>query len=436
MKQNKFNRNLRVSAILILLILIALIFYLLFFHKSISKDDKTSEEKNTSTEQIRDTASKEDTMQANDITTFNSKTSLQVKNFSVKLFQEAQNKNKNTLISPISVLYALGVTANGANNHTKDEFEQVIGVDMDAWNQFMYAYQKNQPVGEKHQIKIANSLWINQKAKYELNQNYKKNIEKNFQSEIFQKPFEKKTVDQINEWVDTNTNHMIPSIIDELNENQIMEVINAVSFEAQWEQVYTKEDVNEADFTQEDQSTQQIKMMYQKEHKYIEGDNETGFIKYYADHSFAFVALLPKEGQSMEDYIAKLSGEKLDALLTQAKDISVETGIPKFKTTDSMQLSKSLEDMGIQDAFSSKKADFSNMSEKKEKGLFIGNILHKTHIVIDEKGTKAGAATSVSMEGTSLQESPEVYLDRPFVYIIVDCKTNTPIFMGSVYHIK
>ena len=47
--------------------------------------------------------------------------------FSIKLFQQSIEKEKNSMISPLSVLIALSMTANGAKNETFTEMEKTIG---------------------------------------------------------------------------------------------------------------------------------------------------------------------------------------------------------------------------------------------------------------------------------------------------------------------
>jgi serpin B len=94
--------------------------------------------------------------------------------------------------------------------------------------------------------------------------------------------------------------------------------------------------------------------------------------------------------------------------------------------------------MGMQDAFSPTFADFSNLGvieNEQNKNIFINNVLHKTHISVAEKGTKAGAITVIGMNGAS--SGPDkiikyVYLNRPFVYMIVDTQHYLPLFIGSV----
>jgi len=180
--------------------------------------------------------------------------------------------------------------------------------------------------------------------------------------------------------------------------------------------------------------------MYSVENQYLEDENGKGFVKYYKDGKYAFVALLPDEDITVSEYIASLNGEKLQNLLAKSKSVKVYTSIPKFETEYDVELSDVLKVMGMEDAFDEDKADFAGMGTCKEGNVYINRVLHKTFISVDEKGTKAGAATAVEMttDGVAAQDDnrKEVYLDRPFVYMLVDCENQIPFFMGTVMEVE
>ena len=131
-----------------------------------------------------------------------------------------------------------------------------------------------------------------------------------------------------------------------------------------------------------------------------------------------------------------LTGEKISDLLESSTDCVVRTSIPKFETEYSKSLTEILGNMGMTDAFDPLSADFSALGSYKNGNLYISDVMHKTYISVAEKGTKAGAATSISVNATgapSIMEEPkEVYLDRPFVYMLIDCENNVPFFIGTL----
>ena len=124
----------------------------------------------------------------------------------------------------------------------------------------------------------------------------------------------------------------------------------------------------------------------------------------------------------------------LRELLTPVEYASVDAGLPMFTTTYQTELTDALRALGINDAFDEQVADFSPMGESEDGPLYVSQVIHKTYVDVNEEGTRAAAVTSVGMDGASgTPDSPvvnEVILDRPFVYLIVDQQTMTPVFMG------
>jgi len=86
--------------------------------------------------------------------------------------------------------------------------------------------------------------------------------------------------------------------------------------------------------------------------------------------------------------------------------------------------------MGMPIAFTTG-ADFSGMTGNHD--LFIGDVIHKAFVSVDETGTEAAAATAVVMEMTAMPQPPmEVSIDHPFIFLIRDIETNTVLFVGRV----
>ena len=178
--------------------------------------------------------------------------------------------------------------------------------------------------------------------------------------------------------------------------------------------------------------------MYGSEGTYLEDENATGFMKRYKGGKYAFVAMLPNEGVSVSEYIESLDGESITALLANPQYATVDTSIPKFETEYDVEMSAILQAMGMTDAFNVSTADFTGLGTYTDMNIYISRVLHKTYISVGEKGTKAGAATVVEMEcGSAMPTEPkEVYLDRPFVYMLVDCENNIPFFIGTLMDVN
>jgi len=354
--------------------------------------------------------------------------------FAVLLFQNNTSSGDNLLISPLSVLCALAMTANGARGETLTQMEAAFGLSVPELNDYLHAYLERLPTGDKYKISVADSIWFKDDESLAVEQSFLQTNADHYGASVYKAAFDNATLKGINAWVSDNTDGMIENILNEIPDESIMYLINALAFDAEWQDIYAENQVRDGTFTTGSGDTRDVEMMYSEEHNYLDDGNATGFIKYYADRKYAFAALLPNEGISIDNYVASLTGDGLMSTLQNAQSAAVKTALPKFESEYSVELSDILKCMGITDAFDVNFADFTGLGQSEKGNIFISRVIHKTYIAVDEKGTKAGAATMVEMSvtGALLEEPKTVYLDRPFVYMLIDCETNLPIFIGTM----
>ena len=361
--------------------------------------------------------------------------------FGVRLFQTTMEDGKNTLISPLSVLYALAMTANGADSETLAQMEQVLGMDAENLNSFMLAYMDLLPKDKACKMSLANSIWFKDDPRFEVKESFLQTNADYYDASIYKAAFDQGTLNDINAWVKKHTDGMIPEILDKIPEDAIMYLVNALAFEAEWDEIYEKTQVWGGDFTTEDGTRQDVEMMHSQENAYLEDDLATGFIKYYKGRKYAFVALLPNAGVTVSEYVDSLTGEHLLEMLSDPEHVQTIVTLPKFETEYDIEMSAHLEAMGMPDAFDYRVADFSRMGTYtgEDVNICIDRVIHKTFISVAEKGTKAGAATVVEMDtegAMSVEDYREVVLDRPFVYMLIDCETNLPFFIGTMMNVE
>ncbi|MBR5251196.1 MAG: serpin family protein [Oscillospiraceae bacterium] len=363
-----------------------------------------------------------------------------VADFAAKLLRQSAQNGESVVISPLSVLYALAMTANGADGETLAQMESVFGLDIDTLNSYLYSTVSTLPSDVGYDIDIANSIWItDDEGRFVVNDSFVKTVKSYYDAGVFQQTFNDATLKDINNWVTQKTNGRIQDILDKIDEDAVMYLVNALNFEADWQNEYVKQDVWEGVFNSPD-GAQNVDFMHENLHGYIENDDATGFVKYYKGREYAFVAMLPK--QDIDSFVANLDGEKLTDLLENIDhSTQVITALPKFETTFGTEMSESFKNLGMTDAFDWQTADFSKMGNARQEGenVVISRIIHKAFIRVAEKGTQAGAATVVEMvtEGAMIDppQPKEVILDRPFAYMIIDCKNNLPVFIGTVNQI-
>lgn len=348
--------------------------------------------------------------------------------FSAELMRNANQAGENTLISPISALYALSMTANGAKGDTLQEMETVLGMPLDDLNQWLYSYGRTL---ETEELKLANSIWFSNQEGFEVNREFLQCNADYYGVDIYTAPFDASTVRDINRWVAHKTDGMIPEMVDDV-EGWVMALINALCFEAAWEEEYEENDIVLNPFSLEDGTTILADYLVSSEDQFLQDDLARGFIKEYQGGRYAFLAMLPNEGVTVEQYIQNLSGTGLQQLLSNAEEFPVSVWIPKFETEFSVELVDALKRMGMELAFDNHLADFSGIAPN----VYIDTVKQKTYICVDEQGTKAAASTIVGMPYSAPMDPDArvefIKLDRPFVYLLMDMQTGIPIFIGTM----
>ncbi len=352
---------------------------------------------------------------------------------SMRFFDEisSQNPDKNIVFSPISISSVLGMLAGGAHGTTLSEIENLLADDADTVSNNIYTFLDNLPTTSK--ISNTNSMWIKNDDAFKVNNSYLQYNANFYNADVFKSPFDKTTVSAINSWVKKATDGEIKEMVNEIDKESCMFLINALTFDAEWSTPYAKECISNGSFTTPE-STVPAEMMRSNENYYIKTSNAEGFIKLYKNGDYAFVALLPDKSLNVNEYISSLKNSSFDAIIKSAREEDVIATMPKFDNKFSITLNDTLKNLGVSSAFDVTKSDFSKLGTYTGKKIYLSSVQQKAYISVNERGTKAGAVTLANITGkTSLpRETYYVTLDRPFVYAIVDTKTNIPLFIGKV----
>ena len=359
----------------------------------------------------------------------------------LSLLKNSLSEEENTLISGYSAAQALAMTANGANGNTLKEMMDVIGggTDISSFNDDMAGYNSGQPKDEECRLLTANSIWYkNDESRFRVNKDFLVKNKSVYDAQIFAAPMDNDTLDDINSWVNEHTDKMIPSILDELGDEVIMALVNAVTFDAKWTNPFDESYKSRGFFTAADGSGQDADVLSEEGGGYYLKDEEArGILKYYKGGRYAFAAILPNEGTSANDYAKGLTAEKFSGLINSSEYKSLEVQMPKFSADYEGHWVDTLKAMGIKDAFDGAAADFSKMGRSARSNICIGDVIQKTHIDVDEEGTRAAAATAViATDCCARLYDEKLTFDRPFVYAIVDTQTNIPIFIGTLNTLK
>jgi serine protease inhibitor len=359
-------------------------------------------------------------------------------NFAAELFKKSVSNGENSLVSPLSVMLALAMTANGADTQTRVEMETVLGgeIPLEDLNEYLYSYVKKLPSGGKYKLGIANSIWFrDDEDRLTVEKDFLQKNADYYGASAYKAAFDDKTLADINGWVKDKTDGMIDKILDQIDVDTEMYLINALVFDAEWDTVYKKNDIYTGSFTSYSGAKRDVPMMSSEETKYVNDGRATGFIKDYKDGKYSFLALLPNEDVPIDGYIESLTGEGLLNAVSSAQNAHVYAELPKFSYDYTVKLNDALRALGMPTAFDGGAADFSRLGRSAYGNLYIGEVLHKTFISVDELGTKAGAVTKVEIKAESAIQGYYVKLNRPFVYAIIDNTTNLPLFLGAVMDI-
>lgn len=351
--------------------------------------------------------------------------------FSWSLFEQLHDQGKDSLISPLSAFFALGMSANGADGQTLAQMEDTLGVPVDVMNKLSKSAIASAQ-GENRQLEIANSIWVKDIV---LSDEFQSVLKSDYAGEGFETKFDADAVKQINDWVSNKTDGQIPEMVsqEDLN-NLVLLLINALNFDAKWAEPYPEEAISTFEFTDAQGNTTETECLMSQEDQYVKTDSLHGFIRPYEKGRYSFAALIPvDEGESLDDALAHTDQTQLEQALHDPESRDIQAAIPSFTLDSSMSLNDALKALGITDAFD-ENADFSKMSEGHD--LMISSVKQKTKIKVDAKGTKAAAATSIGISETAAlvdEEEPVVITcDRPFMFLIIDNDSATPVFIGTL----
>ena len=342
-------------------------------------------------------------------------------------------KTDNWLVSPFSLQCALGMLSNGAAEETHDEILYALGLSQYSQEEVNTYFKKLieglSTVNSAITVKTANSVWGN--AGITLKEDFlKMNIE-NYSAMVSQLDFsDPSAVDQINAWCNQTTEGLIPSILDEVNPTAIVYLLNSLYFKARWESEFAPEKTQEGDFSA--LSGKMVKadfMQTQRMAAYVENEWFTSTSLSYQNGSYVMRLILPQPEISIDQVLQALS-ESDGNLWKNVVLADINLKMPRFTLENKMNLIPALQALGMKKAFTNE-ADFSSMSDI---ATYISLVQQATRLKVDEEGSEGAAVTVI--EGDLMSPLPEekvdFFLDRPFLFQIIEPATGTVLFIGQV----
>jgi len=353
----------------------------------------------------------------------------------------AQTKSKeNFLYSPYSVSSALTMTYTGSAGTTKDAMAKVLGLDPKkdkaTKDQAKADIDSLQKLEHGSVLEIANALFANKNIDF--SKEFLSENEKYFYAGTTSMDFSApEAVEKINGWVNEKTHEKISKILDKVSGDAILYLINAVYFKGAWQNQFKKEDTKKDKFHALDGTSLEVMMMSLSRNtfSYAENADFQAIHLPYKDNRLGLYVYLPAKGKTLDDFEKKLDLLSFEKHADLFKIRSGTFKMPRFKIEDDMKLKENLSKLGMEEAFDKNIADFSLMTNEKER-VFINDVIHKTFMDVNEEGTEAAAVTAVEMCMTSARMDPqpvfEMTCNRPFFVALQDMQTKKLLFMGHI----
>lgn len=358
--------------------------------------------------------------------------------FGFELFQKVNSSldvQKNTMISPLSVSLALAMVYNGTNGNTKKQMEDMLyksNLTPDDINQsykdLVSSLISHDP---KVELSISNAIFcrntFNVKPAFiATNQNY-------YQAEVSGLDFSKttETLNTLNSWVNTKTKGKIEKIIEKVKAEDLMYLLNAIYFNGEWKYRFDVQETADQSFTKEDQNAVQVPTMYiENSFNYFSNIDFQLLEMPYGSGKYSMLIFLPAAGKTTNDLISLMTSDKVNEWVSKLSEQKKKVFLPKFEFKFDKSLVDNLKTLGMTDAFNDG-ADLSGISD--DARLVISEVMHKTYIKVDERGTEAAAVTGITVGVTSVGPDMNTFrVDHPFVFAIREKDTNAILFIGKV----
>ncbi len=358
--------------------------------------------------------------------------------FQWKVVQEVVSSkptDENINISPLSIAAALYMTHEGAGSTTREGIQKTVELSDESVLNLGMAYQALMDELGKNDAKLISSnaiFW--DKTRINPSDHFLMYTDKYYDAGQFALDFsDSDALPTINTWVKNSTQDRIEKILDGISQEEVMFLINALYFKADWKYPFPLESTGDGVFTKNDGTNVNVDFLSHDTYnlKSYAGADFSAVEMPFSDSTYSMTLILPKENSTPDQLISDITSERLVSLY----DDDLQTGriflsLPKLKVEYKILLNDALKALGMEEAFDRNKADFSNLGSAPEGNLFITKVNHKTFLEMDEKGVEGAAVTSVGVGVTSLP--PSFDFDRPFVFLLRNTGTNALIFAGKI----
>ncbi|HUG41688.1 MAG TPA: serpin family protein [Longimicrobiales bacterium] len=356
--------------------------------------------------------------------------------FAIGLLREAvaaAPDEPNVFLSPLSASMALGMTMNGAAGDTHTQMRDMLGfhgLEEPGINAaFRGLIDLLLGLDPRVELGLGNSIWT--REGYPVLADFYDRARASFDAEVQDLDFaDPGAPDVINAWVEDVTRGRIRQMVTQIPANVVMYLLNAVYFKGDWTIRFDPRNTTTAPFTLPDGGSVSVSLMRRSgPFRSFSSGTGRGIELPYGGGAFTAVAIQPTFQGTLADLVATL--ESSDWTEWMAALDATEPGeaavlLPRLELEYEQILNGTLQALGMTDAFGGA-ADFSRMVAGG--GVWIDEVKQKTFLKVDEEGTEAAAATSVSVVESA---PPEFRFDRPFLLAIRERISGTILFIGTI----
>jgi serpin B len=359
--------------------------------------------------------------------------------------QIRQGQSGNFFFSPQSISQALAMTWGGAKGDNATQMAEVLSFTLPqerlhpAFNLLdLTLASRGQGAqgmdGQGFRLRLVNAIWGQQG--YGFLDSFLDLLAVNYDAglrllDFFTDPNAARLV--INDWVEQQTEGKIKDLLEPgtVTGDTRLVLTNAIYFNAQWKDVFPKENSQDGQFNLLDGSSVTVPMMANyTEYGYAAGAGYQAVELPYDGDELAMLIVVPDAGRFAE-VEASLDGAAVAGLAAGLEPHALTVTLPKWTNDTKFSCKDQLQGLGMTDAFSPPTADFTGINGGVEP-LWISDVIHQAHVLVNEYGTEAAAATAVIMVGGAMPDPLRVDVDRPFIYVIRDRPTGTILFVGRI----
>uniref|UniRef100_A0A8C2XHK2 Serpin peptidase inhibitor, clade D (heparin cofactor), member 1 n=1 Tax=Cyclopterus lumpus TaxID=8103 RepID=A0A8C2XHK2_CYCLU len=222
------------------------------------------------------------------------------------------------------------------------------------------------------------------------------------------------------------TKGLIKEPLKSVDPNMVLMLLNYLYFKGTWEQKFPKEMTHYRNFRVNEKTNVRVPMMANKGNYLAAADHELecDILQLPYTGEISMLIALPRKITGMRTLEQEISPTVVNKWLKNMTNREVV--LPRFKLEQNYDLIANLKEMGLTDLFH-ESGDFSGMTSEK---VYMNWLKHQGTITVNEEGTEAAALTQMGFMPLSSQIHFTV--DRPFLFLIYEHRTDCLVFIGRV----